>query len=518
MDFENDYQQEEDSMSINQNQQTSPNGYIEDKSEQGLRETAWVQRVHTHEQQNSNLEETEESHHHHGRERRDRNRPDRRELAARLEGDNSLTSIFEGTTTIKEGDRGINVTKLQQALVDMGYELPIYDVDGIFETETLAALKKFQADSGINTSGELDKETILVMDARFNERTDYLTAADNFREDAPREGTRDLSDDDTTAALDALNPQSSVLGASFDTQDADAYSNEIRAELEHIISEFHKELYADLAPLRSDPTNNFHSDSDIEGAANVGKEVTDELYGDLNTGPVFQMNVNLIDQWQDQEDRQSLLNDAEKKIQARSLVEYLINANCGHIHYKYNANPSKTDEVQILQPIIESFLDSEEKVQMLLDIDTGWKGAQQDGIQFLQRFKDPDNETNRHKMWELFHVSIHEYIHTLADPVYKQWAYSLEDSETHTLIEGFCDFFTLNVRAKFPTTALLPFQQQIEGSFYDENTPQPIPDVNDLPVGVYGSNREAERMVGIIGIKNAQLGYFKGATDLMGND
>jgi hypothetical protein len=33
---------------------------------------------------------------------------------------------------------------------------------------------------------------------------------------------------------------------------------------------------------------------------------------------------------------------------------------------------------------------------------------------------------------------------------------------------------------------------------------------------VYGSNAETERMVGIIGINNAQLGYFKGEVELMG--
>lgn len=509
MDFKEDYQQKEEVISINQNQeqQTQEDGYINDQSEQGVEEAAWATRMQEREQEDS---------HHHGRERRDRNRPNRKDSAARLEGDNDLRSIFEGITTVKKGDTGLDVTKLQQALVDMGYELPIYDVDGLFEEETLAALKKFQEDAEINVSGELDQETIQAMDARFNERTDYLTAADNFENNAPREGTRELSEEDKTAALETLRPQTSAVGATFDAKDTDAYSNAIKENLDEIISEFHQKLYTDLEPLRSDPNNNFHTDHDIEGAANAGKEVTDQLYGNLNTGPAFQMNVNLIDQWADQEDRQSLLNDVEKKIQARALVEYLIDANCGHVNYQYNATPSGTEEAKALEPIIESFLDSEEKVQILLDIDTGWKGAQQDGVQYLQRYKDPNNEANREKMWELFHVSIHEYIHVLAHSEYKKWAYSLGGSETHTLVEGFCEFFTLNVRAKFPTSALQPFQQQVEGSFYDSINPQAIPDVGDLPVGVYNSNEEAERMVGIIGIKNAQLGYFQGAVDLMG--
>jgi hypothetical protein len=53
-----------------------------------------------------------------------------------------------------------------------------------------------------------------------------------------------------------------------------------------------------------------------------------------------------------------------------------------------------------------------------------------------------------------------------------------------------------------------------EGDFYDAG--KDVPDVASLSVGVYSSNREAERMVGIIGIRNAQLGYFRGETKLMG--
>lgn len=507
MDFKEDYQQKEDVVSVNQEQQTQQNSYVEDQSQQGIDEAAWAAKIHDGEQ---------EAHHHHGMERRDRTSPNNRDLSARLRGDNELTSIFEGVGTVKKGDRGMDVTKLQQVLVDMKYQLPVYGVDGKFEDETLAALELFQADEGLTVSGELDSDTIQAMDARFDERTDYITAAEDFEEEAPREGTRALSEEDQTAALTSLNPLSNAEGATFDVQKADDYSNAIRDQLADVIAEFHQDLYADLAPLRADPETNFHEDGDIEGAANAGKDVTDQLYGNLNTGPAFQMNVNLIDQWKDQEDRQELLNDTQKKMQAVALVKYLIDANCDEIHPEYNADPYGTEESKALRPIIESFVDSEEKIQTLLDIDTGWKGVQQDGIQYLQRYKDPNNEANREKMWELFHVSIHEYIHTLANSEYKRWAYGLGGSETHTLIEGFCEFFTLNVRAKFPTSALASFQQQVEGSFYDANTPQAIPEVESLDVGLYRSNAEAERMVGIIGIKNAQLGYFQGAVDLMG--
>jgi hypothetical protein len=87
-------------------------------------------------------------------------------------------------------------------------------------------------------------------------------------------------------------------------------------------------------------------------------------------------------------------------------------------------------------------------------------------------------------------------------------------SQRHGLVEGFCDFFTLNVRAKFPATSLKGVQKEVEGDFHD--AAKPVPNTKDLGVGVYPSNEQAERMVGIIGIRNAQLGYFRGQTQLMG--
>jgi len=45
---------------------------------------------------------------------------------------------------------------------------------------------------------------------------------------------------------------------------------------------------------------------------------------------------------------------------------------------------------------------------------------------------------------------LHEYLHTLAHKDYQAWAQSFKNAgdgtRYNTLIEGFCDFFTLNVR------------------------------------------------------------------------
>ena len=156
--------------------------------------------------------------------------------------------------------------------------------------------------------------------------------------------------------------------------------------------------------------------------------------------------------------------------------------------------------------------------KILLELDIGWEGAQLEGTVYLQLYKntDPDlakaKEANRAQMWGLFQTCIHEYIHTTAHPNYQTWAQGFratgDETRYNTLIEGFCDFFTLNVRkAVTPDPALAA---TIEGPYANGNPP--APDVS----GVYPSNRQAEQVVSIVGIKNAQAAYFQGRTDLMG--
>ena len=55
--------------------------------------------------------------------------------------------------TVQYGSRGSDVSYMQQCLVDLGYSLPRYGVDGVFMSETLAAVKAFQADHGLEVDG-----------------------------------------------------------------------------------------------------------------------------------------------------------------------------------------------------------------------------------------------------------------------------------------------------------------------------------------------------------------------------
>ncbi len=70
---------------------------------------------------------------------------------------------------LKVGTSGKAVEKVQQALVDLGFRLPKFGVDGEFGAETKAALQSFQADSGISGAeldGIIGPDTMTALDAR----------------------------------------------------------------------------------------------------------------------------------------------------------------------------------------------------------------------------------------------------------------------------------------------------------------------------------------------------------------
>lgn len=444
--------------------------------------------------------------------------------SARFGNDVMLDNVSKGGAEVKQGDRGVEVTKVQQALIDLGYLLPSFGVDGKFEGETQTAVIKFQSDHTLPQTGKLDKATLDRLNTIYDTRKPYVDAA---KRDPARPGTRALSAADKTAAIDAMVPKPGAGGvpAVFTrvTPDGKDYGDEIRDALTNLIKTVHKELYEDKVGLRADPAKNLHDWSVMEGPPKASKQVTDALYGSNYGGSaafpaMTHAGGNLIDQWTDEESRNSLLTDAQKRAKAHDKVVYLINSNCDAVNAKHGAVPSNPTEKGILDPVVDSFVSDKTKVQTMLDLDIGWEGAQLEGVVYLQRYKSqsPDKgkakEDNRVQMWDLFQTCIHEYIHTLAHPTYQAWAQSFatagDATRYNTLIEGFCDFFTLNVRKAMTIDATIA--AQVEGPYANGNPPPPDNS------GVYPSHAQAEQVVSIVGIKNAQAGYFGGQTKLMG--
>jgi peptidoglycan hydrolase-like protein with peptidoglycan-binding domain len=86
----------------------------------------------------------------------------------RFMGDLILEACFDGERTLGFGSSGGAVTKIQQALVDAGFPLPQFGVDGIFGSETRGALTDFQRSSSLAETGVVDSSTMSSLDALYS--------------------------------------------------------------------------------------------------------------------------------------------------------------------------------------------------------------------------------------------------------------------------------------------------------------------------------------------------------------
>jgi len=77
-------------------------------------------------------------------------------------------------TTLKSGDRGDLVRKLQTALIQSGYDLDPYGADGRFGDQTTTAVESFQTAHDLPATGVADPKTIAAMDLDPNTLDDLI--------------------------------------------------------------------------------------------------------------------------------------------------------------------------------------------------------------------------------------------------------------------------------------------------------------------------------------------------------
>ena len=64
---------------------------------------------------------------------------------------------------LKKGKKGEDVRMVQQALINLGYDLGKWGADGIFGSKTRKAVRKFQKDHGLKVDGIVGKQTATAL-------------------------------------------------------------------------------------------------------------------------------------------------------------------------------------------------------------------------------------------------------------------------------------------------------------------------------------------------------------------
>jgi len=87
--------------------------------------------------------------------------------APRFAGDPVLEACFDNESLLQVGSRGPAVAKIQQALIDAGFPLPHFGVDGKFGPETQGAVRHYQSGHGLAPDGIVGPLTMGSLDALF---------------------------------------------------------------------------------------------------------------------------------------------------------------------------------------------------------------------------------------------------------------------------------------------------------------------------------------------------------------
>ena len=89
-------------------------------------------------------------------------------VSARFAGDPVLQACLDGTHRMLAPESGEAVRKVQQALLDLGFQLPVFGADATYGDETAAAVTQFKIAQGIEPSdGVVGPKTMAALDALF---------------------------------------------------------------------------------------------------------------------------------------------------------------------------------------------------------------------------------------------------------------------------------------------------------------------------------------------------------------
>jgi peptidoglycan hydrolase-like protein with peptidoglycan-binding domain/GH24 family phage-related lysozyme (muramidase) len=108
--------------------------------------------------------------------------------------------------SVPNGRRGPAVADIQKALIALGYPLPKHGVDGIRGPETVAAVKKFQTDNGLEVDGDPGPETVAKLNAVLKSKPEIAGKLTNSTE----------ADVKTRPSGGGAEPGSSAIGATPD--------------------------------------------------------------------------------------------------------------------------------------------------------------------------------------------------------------------------------------------------------------------------------------------------------------
>lgn len=345
-----------------------------------------------------------------------------------------------------------------------------------------------------------------------------------------------LTPDEKVKARQSLRPKvDTATGAphafvSKHPGETEDYKEKLRALMPDMITAYWDNSAKDRQPADHANTAEMHTLVEMEALAEVSKTETDRVYAgyyDRHAHHALKADRpgrrgKLHDLWADM-DKEMRGSFSTRQAIARALVFYFLQNNqkwVAPLNRHHYASPTfdrhdrpTNDEAIAQDAIVREFTTTVEQVRRLNEIDRGWDASANfvTGDVNIQLFKPKGGATeDQDFMWDMFQTLIHEYLHTLVDGRYADFANDFGSSspERITLMEGVDSLLSeiawASIVPRVNDTAL---REKVEG-----------PDLAKLPpITVkhafrrqYASYNEALRLMNVVGFRNIVLAYFKG--------
>jgi hypothetical protein len=443
----------------------------------------------------------------------------RKAKAIRFQDEPTLDEISDGKKVLKEKDTGEAVIRITTALAELGI-YTLSTINEIFAPQLTSAVSKYQDAKGLKgkvADGQVEKATFDELDKDFSASFAVERTVIGGQKTADlTKGTQSLDPAEQTASARAVSTEVPVnpvtgLPPAFvpDISGKGKYEDRLRKAVEQEILREYDSLGKGKAALHADPKN-LYDWTQTEKIAGESKNAVDKVFGEYKKGPALKKGVNIFDAWEDKVNQLKAGGKAKEDSSAEWRVEKILTGYSAVklIDQEHGAIQSRAAEKAIVDKI-KSDLVTKYRTE-LIETHKGWPGYASGGKIFIQIFQESSDDTNKKNMWRFYQTFIHEYIHTLEHHDYQTYRESLDAQKGgFTLREGTTDYFTKIVWSSITIDDAL--RKIVEGKLND-----PKKKFSIQPLTVYDEAKNAERLAGVVGIRNLAAAFFLGQVELIG--
>ena len=151
----------------------------------------------------------------------------------------SLTDLSGIKDTLKFGSTGDDVKKAQQALLDLGYTLDKFGVDGIIGSETTAAIKAFQEANGLTVDGIIGPDTLAALQGASSSSFELKENVDDLIAGVDQLGGREALIESFKNIIKAIGEVLAPIKGAWEEIFPPKTTEEAAGQLKSLIDRFH---------------------------------------------------------------------------------------------------------------------------------------------------------------------------------------------------------------------------------------------------------------------------------------